>query len=135
MDRAGNLFGTTEGGGGSQDGVIFELSPNGGQWQYNILANFDGSNGNAPGGPLLLDTSGNLFGTTYYGGGQEKKGTVFEFNGAVQTLYSFCPEQGCPDGKNPVAGLIEDSVGNLYGTTSGGANHDSGTIFELSVQH
>src|SRR5207237_2195929 len=123
----------TEGGGSEQDGLIFEVSPNGSQWQYNVLASFDGSNGRTPEGALLLDASGNLFGTTYYGGDQ-KKGTVFEFNGGIQTLYSFCGDQGCPDGKHPAAGVIEDGAGNLFGTTAGGgANHDNGIIFELSV--
>jgi uncharacterized repeat protein (TIGR03803 family) len=132
MDGAGNLFGTTEGGGSNQDGLIFKLSPSGSQWQYNTLANFDGADGNTPQGSLLLDSSGNLFGTTTTGGSQNE-GTVFEFNGSIQTLYSFCPQRGCPDGDRPIAGVILDSVGNLYGTASNGGTHKTtGTMFELS---
>ncbi|HEX3431739.1 MAG TPA: choice-of-anchor tandem repeat GloVer-containing protein [Rhizomicrobium sp.] len=134
MDGAGNLFGNTEGGGSDQDGLIFELSPNGGQWQYSVLADFDGSNGGGPEGQLLLDAKGNLFGTTYVGGIKDK-GTVFEFNGSLQSLYSFCPQKRCADGSYPVAGVIEDGEGNLFGTTTNGAHKNSGTIFELSVGH
>ncbi|HEX3431733.1 MAG TPA: choice-of-anchor tandem repeat GloVer-containing protein [Rhizomicrobium sp.] len=129
MDSSGNLFGTTEfGGDAAGDGVIFSLSP-GAEWQYGVLADFHGRDGSAPLG-LLLDTGGNLIGTTLLGGAY-KKGTVFEFNGSIQTLYDFCGLAIC--GNQPTAGMIQDSAGNLYGTTSSGANHrTSGIVFELS---
>jgi len=130
MDSGGNLFGSTASGGSGQ-GLLFELSANGDGWQYNVLEEFNGANGSGPEGALIIDSSNNLFGTTFFGGAQ-KKGTVFEFNGAIQTLYSFCTGRNCPDGKEPVAGVIEDGSGNLYGVTSAGANKNSGTIIELS---
>ncbi|HEY3778609.1 MAG TPA: choice-of-anchor tandem repeat GloVer-containing protein [Rhizomicrobium sp.] len=134
MDAAGNLFGTTEGGGDSLgQGVVFELSPNGSQWQYSNLENFDGTDGWAPEGALIIDAGGNLFGTTV-SGGPKQKGNVFEFNGSIQNLYSFCAERGCADGENPLSGVVEDSAGNLYGTTVKTArrHHNGGTLFELS---
>jgi uncharacterized repeat protein (TIGR03803 family) len=72
MDASGNLYGTTAVGGnqanGQGVGVVFELSPGGTQWNYTDLADFGGKDGAGPIGPLLLDSSGNLFGTTVSGG-------------------------------------------------------------------
>jgi len=132
MDTAGNLYGTAEAGGDSSgDGVIFELTPNGSQWQYSDLENFDGADGSYP-GALTIDANRNLFGTTIAGGSRDK-GTVFEFNGSIQSLYSFCAEKGCADGSKPSSGVVEDSAGNLYGTTTDRTElKPSGTLFELS---
>jgi uncharacterized repeat protein (TIGR03803 family) len=132
MDGNGNLLGTAGGGGSAGDGLVFELSPNGSQWKYNVLDNFTGANGRGPLGMLTLDASGDLFGVTHEGGTPKKKGTVFEYNGSIQTVYSFCAEQGCPDGTHPFAGVIEDTAGNLYGTAAQGGHKNSGTIYELS---
>src|SRR5579871_5956302 len=138
MDSVGNLYGTTvSGGDGDQNsgqGVVFELSPDGSQWQYSNLANFDGSDGLYPESGLIIDANGNLFGTTV-AGGTKQKGNVFEFNGSPQSLYSFCAEKGCADGAHPLSGVVEDSAGNLYGTTvenRGKGHHNGGTLFELS---
>jgi uncharacterized repeat protein (TIGR03803 family) len=134
MDTAGNLYGTTEGGGDSLgQGVIFELSLNGSQWQYSDLGNFDGTDGWAPEGALIIDANGNLFGTTV-SGGTKQKGNVFEFNGAIENLYSFCAAKRCADGAEPLSGVVEDSAGNLYGTAAhtAGLHHNGGTLFELS---
>ena len=133
MDASGNLYGKTALGGDSAgDGLLFALSPNGTAWQYSVLAEFDGNNGSHPLG-MLLDTNGNLIGTTYEGGKTPKGGTVFEFNGSIQTLYDFCTQTRCADGKQPFGGVIQDSSGNLYGTTAnGGTRKITGTIFELS---
>src|SRR5579872_5825930 len=103
----------------------------------NVLYSFppNGLNGGGPEGNLILDSQGNLYGTTF-GGGANKLGTVFElspngiggFNYSV--LYSF---KGSPDGANPVGNLIFDSAGNLYGvTSSGGTPSNFGMVFELS---
>jgi uncharacterized repeat protein (TIGR03803 family) len=132
MDSGGNLLSTTRGGGSKGDGVVFELSPNGSQWQFSVLGNFTGTNGKSPLGNLVLDADGNLFGATNRGGTPQTKGTVFAFNGSIRTLYSFCAEQKCPDGRNPYAGVIEDGAGNFYGTTYSGGIHGAGTIYELS---
>jgi uncharacterized repeat protein (TIGR03803 family) len=139
MDGAGNLIGTASDGGSRGKGVIFELSPSGSQWQYSVLADFGGESGSFPESDLMLDANGNLFGTTFEGGINSKRGkqgrsggTVFEFNGSLQALYSFCGQPGCMDGSNPFAGVIEDSAGNLYGTTGYGGKHQDGVVFELS---
>jgi uncharacterized repeat protein (TIGR03803 family) len=136
MDSTGNLIGTASDGGSERHGVIFELSPNGTQWQYSVLADFDGKNGSFPESNLTLDANGNLFGTALQGGanprGGRKGGTVFEFDGSIETLYIFCAQPVCMDGSNPIAGVIEDSAGNLYGTTAYGGHHQDGVVFELS---
>jgi uncharacterized repeat protein (TIGR03803 family) len=114
---------------------VFELSPNGSELKYSVLDNFNGTNGSYPLGRMIFGSDGNLYGTTY-GGGANQKGTVFTFNGTIQSLYSFCNGYHCPDGKQPVAGVVQDSTGNLFGTTPiGGAKHhgvSSGTLYELS---
>jgi uncharacterized repeat protein (TIGR03803 family) len=131
MDGAGNLFGTAGNGGSAGLGVLFELSPNGSQWDYSVLDNFNGQNGAGPTGAMIFGSDGNLYGTTY-GGGTNNHGTVFTFNGSIQNLYSFfCTSAGCPDGKAPFAGVVQDSAGNLFGTAQLGG-HKNGTLYELS---
>ena len=122
FDRNGNLYGTTYIGGAYNGGTVFELSRVGGVWQEKILHSFNGNNGVDGAYPycaLILDASGNLYGTTTIGG-THHAGTVFELspNGVVgwkeKILYSFNPYVG--DGVSPDATLISDGV-NLYGTT------------------
>ena len=137
LDQSGNLFGTARGGGTSNDGVLFELVPAGSQWKYSVLANFDGTNGASPSGPLSPDGAGGVYGTTA-GFTDGASATVFDFNGTLQTLYTFCTQKGCPDGKNPASNLILDGSGNLLGTTQEGAKGHkgigggAGTLFEIS---
>ncbi|HLY06897.1 MAG TPA: choice-of-anchor tandem repeat GloVer-containing protein [Rhizomicrobium sp.] len=126
MDAQGNLYGTAVSGGANTYGLIFELSPDGSQWQFADIADFDGTNGASPLAPLTMDNNGDLFGTTYRGG-TNNWGTVFEFNGSVRSLYSFCKK--C-DGTS--VGVVEDSAGNLYGVTSQGGDKDKGTLYKLS---
>jgi uncharacterized repeat protein (TIGR03803 family) len=104
---------------------------------YNFCAPTNCSNGAGPQAGLIMDHSGNLFGTTA-SGGANNEGTVFELapNGKKWTwtlLYSFCSQAGCTDGDLPSADLIEDTAGNLYGTTEGGGAKDWGTAFELTT--
>jgi len=147
FDSSGNLYGTTLGGGTGQAicaqgnytgcGTVFELSPNGsGGWTETVLYNFrGGSDGWQPTGGLIFDEKGNLYGTTS-SGGSAGSGTVFELssNGgggwAETILYSFGASSG--DGREPLAGLIFDQAGNLYGTTSSGGSTGGGTVFQLS---
>jgi uncharacterized repeat protein (TIGR03803 family) len=141
-DGAGNLYGTTDSGSGPSGsyGDVFELSPNGsGGWNETVIHTFTGGeDGEYPEfSPLIFDSLGNFYGTTW-GGGTHGQGAVFEFSpaGASWTetvIYSFCSAPECADGTYPASGVIMDSAGNLYGTTSGSYGGGStGIVFELS---
>jgi uncharacterized repeat protein (TIGR03803 family) len=136
FDSAGNLYGTTVGGGANNAGIVFELAPDGhGGWNETVLHRFNPFNGDgyAPFSGLIFDSAGNLYGTTA-GGGTQGFGTVFELapdghGGWNETvLHSFDSQ----DGEAPIAGLIFDAAGNLYGTTERGGAQGMGTAFELS---
>jgi uncharacterized repeat protein (TIGR03803 family) len=95
------------------------------------------SDGSEPEAGLLLDPSGNLFGTATSGGTANNGGTVFELalSGGTYTfhvIHAFCHNSTCPDGQLPNAGLIRDVNGNLYGLAEGGGAHGEGSMFELS---
>jgi len=146
-DQAGNLYGTAFFGGSRQCdlgcGTLFKLSPTG---KFSVLHVFTGgADGNNPAAGLIRDAAGNLFGTTYRGGGGpcDVQGTpgcgvIFKLNpstGKYTVLYSFT---GGSDGSNPLADLIQDVAGNLYGTTTynGAPGCDTfgcGTVFELDT--
>jgi uncharacterized repeat protein (TIGR03803 family) len=138
-DKAGNLYGTTTGGGTGGNGIVFELSPpaTSGPWTETVLYNFSGAQGTGiyPEDNLVFDAAGNLYGTAAYGGGIN--GTVFQLmppaiSGGAWTfnlLYTF--QQGT-DGQVPISGLVIDAAGNLYGTTFYGGSCADGTVFELS---
>jgi uncharacterized repeat protein (TIGR03803 family) len=145
FDASGNLYGTTEGGGAFGNGTIvtggtaFKLTPpkGTGSWTETVIHSFGhGTDGNSPRANLILDSSGNLYGTTMFGG-SFSSGTVFELlpqahGGWKETiLYAF---QGGEDGSGPAAGVVFDQVGNLYGTTVGGGLIRGGTVYELSPQ-
>jgi uncharacterized repeat protein (TIGR03803 family) len=155
LDSAGNLYGTTYNGGSNSGfycystcGVAFELSPSSdGTWTETVLYNFcsltNCVDGALPNGGLVLDSVGNLYGTTLGGGLQNNClyeagcGVVFELSPQPDgtwtetVLYSFT---GGADGENPAAGLIFDNQGNLYGVTgySGPDGTLPGIVFELS---
>ncbi|HTQ40824.1 MAG TPA: choice-of-anchor tandem repeat GloVer-containing protein [Pirellulales bacterium] len=98
------------------------------QYILKTLVSFAGSNGDKPQTDLFMDASGNLFGTTVYGGAHDY-GTVFEVtNHTLTTLVSF----NGSNGQSPAAGLSADSSGNLYGTTMFGGAHNDGTVFEVA---
>ena len=128
MDPSGNLYGTTDSGGTSDVGTVFKLLPDGSEI---VLYSFSGgSDGAYPYAGLILDTTGNFYGTTKQGGTSDQ-GTVFQItpSGELTILYSFA---GGDDGANPLAGLVMDEAGNLYGTTSLGGIENYGTIFKLA---
>jgi uncharacterized repeat protein (TIGR03803 family) len=134
-DGNGNLFGTTAQGGTFNDGTIFELG--GSNHTFSSLLSFTGSSGaflgQFPEANLTSDGSGNLFGTTEVGG-TSNRGTVFELAGSTYTfssLLSFIGNSGTNPGTGPVASLIADRKGNLFGTTGQGGVYSYGTMFEI----
>jgi uncharacterized repeat protein (TIGR03803 family) len=130
-DGAGNLYGTTIGGGQYGFGTVFEVDNNGSQ---TVLHSFNpngvGGDGATPYGGLARDTAGNLYGTTI-GGGQYEMGTVFKMDttGTETVLYDFGSQSG--DGQLPSGDLIRDAAGNLYGTTQYGGALGLGTVFKV----
>jgi uncharacterized repeat protein (TIGR03803 family) len=133
--RNGHLYGAATTGGTYGSGVVFELTPRGvGEWAFRTIYSFKGQpDGSFPYGALLFDASGNIYGTTYYGGANNI-GAVYELSPRPigewneRLLYSF---QDGTDGNSPISNLVFDTAGNLYGTTSEGGL-GSGTIFKLS---
>jgi uncharacterized repeat protein (TIGR03803 family) len=168
MDGAENLYGTTVEGGLQCEplgcGTVFKMKRNKtlGTFQESVLYSFCPggycTSGSYPSGSLIMDSSGNLYGTTQQGGptgncpSLQGCGTVFKLTprgseAPEVVLYNFCSKTGCSDGMNPYAGLSTDASGNLYGTTlSGGGNYNEictnssgnefgcGVAFELDLQ-
>jgi uncharacterized repeat protein (TIGR03803 family) len=140
LDASGNLYGGTPNG-DDNGGIVFELTPkSNGIWEEKVLCSFPKSPISYSAGPvdarLIFDSSGNLYGTTIAGGAYNY-GSVFELSptagGAwtLKLLHSF--DFNGTDGFGPEAGVVFDSSGNLYGTTSGGGpGKGFGTVFELS---
>src|SRR5580704_2615254 len=97
MDSSGNLYGTASGGGANYDGVVFKLAPDGTETTlYTFCPQANCPDGQIPAASLILDNSGNLYGTTSAGGGQGQ-GTVFKLapDGSETVLYSFCSRKHC----------------------------------------
>ncbi|HEX4079383.1 MAG TPA: choice-of-anchor tandem repeat GloVer-containing protein [Rhizomicrobium sp.] len=155
LDEAGNLYGTAQIGGRVLGcGIVYELSPNAkGEWKKTDLHAFTHPDaphydGCTPSSYLVFDQTGNLYGTTQLGGGNEYDGqecgetnwgcgTVFKLapqeNGKwKETLIHRFPERS-GDGQEPYAGLVFDHSGNLWGTTIDGTDYSTfGTAFELT---
>ena len=128
-DSAGNIYGTTELGGIPFRGVVYKIDTTGNE---SVLYAFSGGNdGSEPTAGVILDPTGNLYGTTYYGG-PAGEGVVFEVDttGHESVLYSFT---GATDGGAPWAGVVRDSSGNLYGTTNNGGTSNSGVVYEVDT--
>ena len=141
MDAAGNLYGTTALGGLATPychdgcGTVFELSHDGSNWKENVLYRFHHYDGFEPQGGVIFDKAGNLYGTTRHGAHNES-GTAYKLvpKGSGEwdqtVLHAF--DNGDPAGVLPLAGLLFDGMGNLYGTASEGGSSGKGTAFELS---
>jgi uncharacterized repeat protein (TIGR03803 family) len=138
-DAAGNFYGTTNGGGSHDCGTVFELSPgSGGSWTETVLYSFcsQAEDGVGPWGKLVFDASGNLWGVTAVGGSRGG-GIVFELvnssgSWTESNIYDF-PKVGSLLGSQP-AGIIFDSLGNLYGVTAFGGTkgvNGAGVVFQL----
>lgn len=161
IDAQGNLYGTTSQGGPLSDlnhGTVFKVDSNGNE---TVLYNFSAGelDGYYPQASVVMDTQGNLYGTTFKGGNfgcPEATnlfpgcGVVFKVdtNGNQTVLYSFSGSESGPDGSEPQGGVVRDAQGNLYGTTAfggdvgcaaaypGGSNFNyvgCGTVFKLTL--
>jgi uncharacterized repeat protein (TIGR03803 family) len=137
--RDGNLYGTTVLGGTNGQGTIFRIIPSGALTTlYNFCSLSSCADGENPYAGVVEGRDGNLYGTTELGGAYAS-GTFFQLTstGPLNTLYNFCTENGCSDGAEPVAGVVQTSNGTFYGTTSyGGACstliEGCGTVFAWS---
>jgi uncharacterized repeat protein (TIGR03803 family) len=137
FDGTGNLYGTATGGGQTGYGVVFKLTPGtDGHWKETVLHSFGGfASGQEPGAGVVMDTAGNLYGTTISGGTTSCGcGVVYRLapgsNGkwTYAVLHRFIGF----DGAQPDANLILDSKGNLYGTTTTGGAGGAGVAFEIT---
>ncbi len=153
LDAKGNLYGTTKLGGGAYGGhgVVFRLNPpvaGATAWTETVLHTFatvSTADGGMPEAGFLMDAKGSLYGTTSIGGyhasGTQEDGVAFELSppstgtaGWVDNvLYTFCSAANCSDGGVPVAGLISDWMGNIYGTTQSGGNREVGILPSYGV--
>jgi len=130
MDSAGNIF-------GAGFTTVFELSPNGnGGWNPTVIHTFTSSpkDGTAAYGTPVLDKNGNLYGTTLLGGAKDGGGTVYKLSPGnkgwtEKILHSF--EQNGKEGGEPLAGVMLDAAGNIYGTASSGGKFGGGVVYEL----
>jgi len=138
MDESGTLYGTTVDGGASSHGTVFKVNKSG---KETVLYSFTGSgrDGKYPFAGLLRDAYGNLYGTNIYSGNTSCNdgagpgcGTVFKVDntGKETVLYNFTGING--DGSYPIAGLVQDKSGTMYGTTYGGGDSGRGTVFKLT---
>jgi uncharacterized repeat protein (TIGR03803 family) len=155
----GALYGVTFAGGeancnsgsGIYCGTVFRVTPPATvcksficPWQKSILFSFNGTDGAQPMSEVVFDQAGNLYGTTYYGGGNGGDICIYEGDGCG-TVYELTPSNGtwtetvlhafstsASDGQNPYANLIFDSAGNLYSATVAGGSSGLGTVFQLS---
>ncbi|MGA7459098.1 MAG: choice-of-anchor tandem repeat GloVer-containing protein [Candidatus Korobacteraceae bacterium] len=153
MDQAGNLYGTTTIGGGTNCGgdgcgVVFKMSQKNSSWTLDPLYSFSGGlDGASPYGPVVIGPSGTIYGVTSFGGGSGCDGmgcgTVYSLRPSATVckttichwsetlLYSF---QGGTDGADPGSeSLLIDKQGNIYGTTSAGGAFNYGTVFQLTL--
>lgn len=147
FDRNGNIYGTTSKDGAQGGGIVFMLSPSNGTWNFSVIYNLVGSSGDYPcflggnyvfePGPhdaLVMDSAGNLYGTTYTDGVYQR-GNVFKLSPASNgtwtytSLYDFT---GWDDGCNPVGGVALDASGNLYGTTLYGGTSGLGVAWKIT---
>jgi uncharacterized repeat protein (TIGR03803 family) len=136
----GSLYGTTSSGGNTGNGAVFKITPSGTLTTlYNFCSQSNCTDGRISLGSLVQASDGNLYGTTSINGANGF-GTVFKMTpgGTLTTIYSFCPQSGCPDGTTSAAALIQANDGNLYGITEFGGLSCSafpgcGTVFQVTT--
>jgi uncharacterized repeat protein (TIGR03803 family) len=129
LDASGNIYGTTDGGGANSDGTIFKLATGGGE---SLLHSFGGSgDGSTPDGAVTIESNGDMYGTTSYGGASENGG-IWELaaDGTYTVLHNFTADEG-----NFARGrLVQDGKGNFYGTCLFGGAPGDGTVFKYSTK-
>ena len=149
-DASGNYYGTTQTGGGANDGTVYQMTFDGARWHYKRIHSFCAkagcADGSTPFGSLVVDTQGNLYGLTS-SGGAKGFGAVFEMSmtGGVwkyRVIHSFCFKSGCVDGEFPkyssltyqgqASGVLYDGMSPLYGTTQYGGAQGVGAVFSLT---
>jgi len=136
-DEFSPLFGTTYYGGANGKGVAYQLTEDGSLWNYEVLHSFNASNGSdsADPGPVLVDSSLNLYGVTA-SGGRYGFGVLYRLAGGTwkeTTLHNFCAEPNCADSGLGLGQLAMDAAGDLFGATLRGGAHGSGGIFERTA--
>ena len=147
LDQQGNVYGTTNWGGAYGWGAVYRVAPpktKGGAWKETVVYSLDSGSdmGSHPDGPVIFDSSGNIYGTAAFGGdlncqGGAGCGTVFKLtppnaenaDWTSTTLYNF---QGGSDGAVPKSNMVLDRLGDLYGTTNYGGTGQAGTAFRLN---
>ncbi len=131
----GNFYGTTAYGGKFNNGVFFQISPTG---KFKVLHSFCALSGCLDGSfPLwpIQGQDGNFYGTAAQGG-TSGAGVIYKLSpgGDYQVIYNFCSHGDCADG-GVILPLVQDAKGKLFGVTSFGGVHGSGTVFELTGEH
>lgn len=136
LDSSGNLYGTTSSNGTTGGGIVFQLTPSGGNWTYSVQFNLIYLGNDYQPGPaasLVVDAAGNLYGTTvkegFYGRGSVFKLTPTARGWTYTALHHFT---GGSDGANPYSNIIFDAAGKLYGTASVGGADGRGVVFEIT---
>src|ERR1700733_13571990 len=117
----GNYYGTAGGGGATNNGPVFKMTPSGGETVlYSFCSQPQCVDGTSPYASLVQGTDGNFYGTTSQGGtGSNNAGTAFKVTpvGTLTTLHDFCSQPNCTDGNEPISAMVQATDGNFYGTT------------------
>ena len=132
FDRAGNLYGSTLGGGNSDLGTVYRLTPAGKAWSECVLYSFTGgADGRKPIGSVIFDRAGDLYGVT---NGDSQPSGVFELppatcgSGTASPVFDFLPGEGA----HLDSGLVMDGLGNLYGAAPFGGMYGYGSVYKLA---
>jgi uncharacterized repeat protein (TIGR03803 family) len=122
FDHAGNLYGTTQGGGPNSGGTVFEMTPSGGGWNFTVLYALSGLNGGGgPGSAAIMDSSGNLYDTREGWNDGGDAGSIFELSPAGGTwTYTVLHQFDFSDGDTPIGSVNIGADGTLYGTVAFG---------------
>jgi uncharacterized repeat protein (TIGR03803 family) len=128
FDGSGDIFGTTNYSGANNTGVVYEIAN--GSGAVTNIASFNALGSSPEGAGVTLDASGDVFGTTYYGG-TKGDGSVFEIARGSSTMTTLASFSGT-NGALPEGGLTIDAAGDLFGTTNQGGTYSDGTVFEIA---